>query len=96
MNKKINILEDWFKAKKLSFNVSKMNYILFRNKNMELNDQNDKLLINWEETVLFSKTKFLGIIVDEHLEWKEHIDLCKQKISSGKYVLTGLHCLHHY
>jgi hypothetical protein len=88
-NEQLKILEDWFKANKLSLNASKTNYILFRNKNMELNDKNNKLLINGEEIVLVSKTKFLGIIIDEHLEWKEHIDLCKRKISSGKYVLKS-------
>jgi hypothetical protein len=90
MNEQLKILEDWFKANKLSLNASKTNYILFRNKNMELNDKNNKLLINGEEIVLVSKTKFLGIIIDEHLEWKEHIDLCKRKISSGNYVLKSL------
>jgi len=34
---------------------------------------------------LVSKTKFLGIIVDENLEWKVHIHLCKR--SSGNYIL---------
>ena len=67
-----------------------INYILFRNKNMELNGKNYKLLINGEDIVLVSKTKFLGIIVDEHLEWNEHINLCKRKISSGNYVLKSL------
>ncbi len=90
MNEQLKILEDWFKANKLSLNASKTNYILFRNKNMELNDKNNKLLINGEEIVLVSKTKFLGIIIDEHLEWKEHIDLCKRKISSGNYVVKSL------
>ena len=80
MNEQLQILEDWLKTNKLSF----------RNKNMELNDNNYKLLINGEEIVLVSKTKFLGIIVDKHIEWKEHIDLCKRKISSGNYVLKSL------
>ena len=44
---------------------------------MELNDKNFKLLISGEEIISVSKTKFLGIIVDQHLDWKEHIDLCK-------------------
>ena len=37
MNKELKILEDCFKANKLSLNVSKTNCILFRNENMELN-----------------------------------------------------------
>jgi len=35
------------------------------------------------------KTKFLCIIIDEHLEWKVHIDLCKRNISSGNYILKS-------
>jgi len=69
VNERTKILENWFKAIKLSLNISKTNYILFRNKNMELNDKNDELLINGEEIVLVSITKSLYIIVDEHLEW---------------------------
>jgi retron-type reverse transcriptase len=55
MNEQLKILEDWFKANKLSLNASKTNYILFRNKNMELNDKNNKLLINGEEIVWSQK-----------------------------------------
>ena len=39
MNEELKILKDWFKANKLSLNVSKANYILFRNKNLELNNK---------------------------------------------------------
>ena len=74
------ILEDWFKANKLSLNASKTNYILFRNKKSELNNISCKLIINGEEIGLVSKTKLLGIIIDEHLEWKYHIDMCKKNI----------------
>ena len=47
-------------------------------------------MINGKEIGLVSKTKFLGIIIDQHLEWKYHIDMCKKKISSGNYVLKSL------
>ena len=90
MNEDLKILEDWFKANKLSLNASKTNYILFRNKKSEISNNNCKLIINGEEIGLVSKTKFLGIIIDEHLEWKYHIDMCKRKISSGNYVLRSL------
>ena len=90
MNEDLRILEDWFKANKLSLNASKTNYILFRNKKSEFNYTRCKLMINGKEIGLVSKTKFLGIIIDQHLEWKYHIDMCKKKISSGNYVLKSL------
>ena len=68
MNEDLKILEDWFKANKLSLNASKTNYILFRNKKSEISNNNCKLIINGEEIDIVSKTKFLGIIIDENLE----------------------------
>ena len=56
----------------------------------EFNYTRCKLMINGKEIGLVSKTKFLGIIIDQHLEWKYHIDMCKKKISSGNYVLKSL------
>ena len=79
-----------YKYWKLSLDASKTNYILFRNKKSQISKSNCKLIINGEEIGLVSKTKFLGIIIDEHLEWKYHIDMCKRKISSGNYVLKSL------
>ena len=40
MNEDLKILEDWFKANKLSLNASKTNYILFRNKKSEISNTN--------------------------------------------------------
>ena len=90
MNEDLRILEDWFKANKLSLNAIKTNYILFRNKKSEFNYTRCKLMINGKEIGLVSKTKFLGIIIDQHLEWKYHIHMCKKKISSGNYVFKSL------
>ena len=33
-------------------------------------------------------TKFLGLYIDEHLSWKQHIDHCKKKMSSGIYAMN--------
>ena len=32
-------------------------------------------------------TKFLGIYIDELLNWKEHIDFCRRKVTSGSYAI---------
>lgn len=44
--------------------------------------------MNGENVKRVSSTKFLGVIVDEHLKWYEHIKLIKNKISKG----IGLLC----
>ena len=34
-------------------------------------------------------TKFLGVCIDENLDWIEHIDFVKKKISGGIYALNS-------
>ena len=34
--------------------------------------------------------KYLGVILDEKLNWKSHINLVKSKISKGSYILAKL------
>ena len=80
-------LNDWFKANQLSVNPSNTKYILFT-KRCGVDDQMHNLYI--EGTILerVPCTKFLGLYIDEHLSWKQHIDHCKKKMSSGIYAMN--------
>jgi len=91
-NKDLDVLMDWFKANKLSVNTSKTFSILFNNDKSIQNtpDVSLKLLLNGEVISKVNKTKFLGITIDENLNWKEQINVCKGKISSGLYILGRL------
>ena len=66
---------------------SKTKYILFT-KRCGVDDQMHNLYI--EGTILerVPCTKFLGLCIDEHLSWKQHIDHCKKKMSSGIYAMN--------
>ena len=46
-----------------------------------LNPQGDVNLCN-EAIQRVTKAKFLGIIVDQHLNWKDHITMVSHKISN--------------
>ena len=88
MNHDLTQLNDWFRANKLSLNVSKTNYVIFKKKSAPpmpdniLYIGNDKL-----ENVRY--TKFLGLFIDEKLEWDQHISHVKNKIRSGTYVMNA-------
>ena len=61
----------WFDSNKLTLNVSKTQMIMLSRKK-NLTPQNEVILRN--ELVLgVNKAKFLGVIVDQHLNWKDHI-----------------------
>lgn len=87
MNQDLNNLNDWFKANKLSLNVNKTNYIKFTNNLNEPNIDQLKIKINNEEITQVQNTKFLGVIIDDKLTWKEHISKLGNKISAINYNL---------
>ena len=68
-------MESWFVANKLSLNVDKTCYtILSKNKSQDLNSQELKLYINNQLINKVTSCKYLGVIIDETLDWKEHIE----------------------
>ena len=93
MNSELEILNDWFRANKLSLNATKTHYMFFsRNRILKQNTNNlqiDNTILTRANTV-----KFLGILIDEDLTWNAHIEHCRTKICSGIYALnSSKHCL---
>ena len=76
----------WLNVNKLSLNVNKTHYILFTNATRPISFEFD-IKMNGENVKRVSSTKFLGVIVDEHLKWHEHIKLIKNKVSKGIWLL---------
>jgi hypothetical protein len=85
-NTDLEYLDEWFRSNKLSLNVSKTHYVLFSYKQSHIpNDLNIRIrneLISRKQTV-----KFLGMHIDEQLNWHEHIKFIKNKISSSLYAM---------
>ena len=69
-------------ANKLSLNVGKTNYSLFHKPSRvdDLPLQLPKLSINNQEIKRTSYTKFLGVLLDENLSWKEHLKYTQNNI----------------
>ena len=65
----------WFDSNKLAVNVNKTQMMMLSHKKFSL--QNEVILWNEVEHRV-NKAKFLGVIVDQHLNWKDHI-LISQK-----------------
>ena len=67
----LNKLTDWFRANKLTVNISKTVFMSFGTRNEKL----ESIELSGE-TIHHSKhTKFLGLWIDEKLNWSHH---CKQ------------------
>ena len=80
INKKINFnlsnLTQWLRANKIALNVNKTDIVIFRSPRKQITKKNE-LPIEWSKKNLDKKTctKYLGVLLDEHLLFKDHITL---------------------
>ena len=85
MNKELQILADWFRANKLSLNISKTKCMLFCRSPPP---ENEEIILTMYNTA--NEVQFLGLHIDEKLDWHEHINKCKNKLTSALYVIKNL------
>ena len=87
IQRNLNKLFDWLNINKLSLNVSKSSLLLFniRNKN-----NNVKLNVNINDIKIkqVKNLKFLGIIIDDKLDWKSQINYVSTKLSIAIGILN--------
>ena len=83
MNNELIKLVDWFKANKLSLNHEKTIYTLFHSSRQidNLPLMIPKLCINSFEIKRTNSARFLGVILDENMNWRKHIDTVNIKLS---------------
>jgi len=83
----------WFIANKLTLNVSKTKFMVFRDKKMHFDENAFNLKIGTEHLKRVGDNckdkyfKFVGIKLDEHLTWDHQISHVYQKLISGNFVL---------
>ena len=86
MNTEISYVVDWLTINKLSINLKKTHFMLFRKRRQKIHIT-EKLKINNVEIDQVDKTKFLGVIIDPYLNFQHHILYLKGKISRGLGLL---------
>ena len=78
LNNELKNIEVWLRCNKLSVNVKKTTYLIFKPWQKKCN-HNFSFSLGGQLLTQTNATKFLGVYIDEHLTWKDHISyLCKQ------------------
>lgn len=79
----------WFKDNKLSLNIKKTNFMIFRARNRHI-QANLEIKIDGIKIEEVTKTKFLGVILNNTLTWHDHINMVKHKISKNIGVIARI------
>ena len=86
VNLELEKITCWFYTNKLSVNVKKSNFIIFRPRQ---NRQTLDLAFNIRNYSIdcVKEATFLGVILDEHLVWKSHIHNVARKVSKAVGII---------
>lgn len=86
VNRELRKLYNWLTSNKLTLNIKKSNFVIFRPYQKKLtiqpklsiydNDKQKNVPLECKEFI-----KYLGLIIDKSLSWKQHIDHVATKIS---------------
>jgi len=87
VNREMISISQWFNVNKLSINVAKTKYIVFHQKGRSVDCENLHISINDNRIENVCSMKFLGVIIDQNLSWKNHVDHICKKIGKALGVL---------
>ena len=82
MNEDLKLIFQWLCANRLSLNVTKTEFIIFKPPRMKL-DERFTLKLNGTMLLESTKIKYLGIIIDGRLTWKHHIYELRKKLNKS-------------
>ena len=85
LNSEFTKISTWLKTNKLSLNIGKTHFMLFTNKKRK--DHYVNIMIDGTKIEEVKKTKFLGVIIDNKLSWKDHVAHVASKVSRGMGVI---------
>ena len=95
VNTELCFLHDWLTTNKLTLNIKKSKFVIFRPRQKTTNyrpkinifDNETNKNVNLE---IKNSIKYLGVLIDEKLYWKNHIDSVITKISKTIGIITKL------
>ena len=92
INEELKEVSNWFKANKLSVSASKTNYMILGTPHMvsNINELDENVILDSTALERVSHTKFLGVLIDDCLTWKNHIDCVSKTISRNIGVMNKL------
>ena len=95
VNTELSKIFDWLVANKLSLNIKKFNFVIFRPRQKILNYQVNLKVFDHHTNSYISLErkkfiKYLGVLIDENLSWSYHIAHVASKISKSIGIISRI------
>ena len=87
LNTEIPKLVTWLQANRLSLNIDKTHAMIFGTRNKEIKNSFN-IAIEGKPLQTVTKTKFLGVIIDDQFNWKHHIAYTAKKVAKAIGIIS--------
>lgn len=83
----LSALSSWFSGNRLTLNVAKTKYVIFHSRQKTLDYSLISLSLDATLIEQVFSFKYLGVLFDNHLHWKDHVNNVCKKLAFGCYTL---------
>ena len=90
INSELKLITDWLSLNKLSLNAKKTKMMVFHHRQKKVPKNDIKLFINSKKIECVAEFNFLGVILDQNLNWKSHVHKISGKIAGVAGTLSRL------
>jgi hypothetical protein len=90
LQESINVFSDWCKEHYMVANTQKSISMTISNKRVCSNSQSMIVTLNGEQMPQKDTTKFLGVMIDQHLTFEDHVTAIISKLRSSTYIILKL------
>ena len=90
LNNELSKIHLWLSVNKLTLNIEKTKFMVFHPYQKDISKLIPSLIINGIELERVDHIKCLGVILDENMSWKPHLDVLANKISKYTGILNKL------
>jgi len=87
VNNELVKVQEWFSKNKLTLHPDKSRVVIHTKEKQFNIKLNGRALMRCGYGLQEEGVKFLGVIIDENLDWKLHLNQLKKKIGKGNYLL---------
>ena len=89
VNNDLKGITHWLNANRISLNVSKTEFVVFRSPRKEI-EHELKIKLNGKRLYPSPYIKYLGVLLDEHLSWQPHIKELTKKLNRSNSMLSKI------
>ena len=92
INHDLSLIVQWLRSSKISLNADKTELVIFSPKRKQIT-KHLNFRISGQKIEISTRVKYLGIQIDQHLNWNEHIKNIIPKLSRA---ISELFKIRHY